>query len=365
MSSQRIKIKSTEKIKKEETEDRKKKIEKEDKEENPKKSSNQKLKEPDIDRDSITDSKKEVSSYNAFEPLPEQRRQNRYFDEKLPTADELEKIENASSEGPKWGYFSNRPKYQLVPKSQADEFLQDRNEKNIEKKSTQKEFEEKFDKLYGSGAKKEKSLATRAEAVVLLLDCSGSMSEPFGPGSKIDALKYAVSKFFERKELIKDMDYVGVVGYGLKGDKRLKLGSEGGVLNPYSPVVIISNLTRDYRHILQNINAMLRAEDGTPMEDGLVVAYNLLREFQTPVCQHRIILMSDGKAEDAKSVRMRAMKIASFGVVIDTISMGNQENIDEATLIEIANLSKGEYRYAADVETLWQTYDYLATKKPL
>jgi hypothetical protein len=74
--------------------------------------------------------------------------------------------------------------------------------------------------------------------------------------------------------------------------------------------------------------------------------------------------MSDGKAEDAKSVRMRAMKIASFGVVIDTISMGNQENIDEATLLEIANLSKGEYRYAADIETLWQTYDYLATKKP-
>ncbi len=330
MPSGRIKIKSTEKVEKDDRSDEEKK--------------RQEQKMNDIAR-------------------PEQpycRTPSRHFDQKVPTADELERLEKelpCGGEGPKWGYFDDRPKYQLVSKSDADKYL-------AEKKSTQKEFDEKFDKLYGKGAKKEKMASTRSEAVVLLLDCSGSMSEPFGAGTKIDALKYAVFKFFERKELIKDMDHVGVVGYGLKGDKKLRLGSEGGVINPYSPVVIISNITRDYQHILQNVSTMLRAEGGTPMEDGLVVAYNLLREFQLPACQHRIILISDGKAEDAKAVRMRGMKIAAFGVVIDTVSMGNQENIDEATLIELANLSKGEYRYAANVEMLWQTYDYLATKKP-
>jgi len=86
---------------------------------------------------------------------------------------------------------------------------------------------------------------------------------------------------------------------------------------------------------------------GTCMADGLRTAGAALREGLGSGGVNRLIIISDGIVQDAEESLATINEIQDEGYSITTIGVGDE--FDEEFLTQVADNSRGEYRYAPDI----------------
>ncbi|MEM3341541.1 MAG: VWA domain-containing protein [Thermoplasmata archaeon] len=251
--------------------------------------------------------------------------------------------------------------------------------------SVHKDFENRPDNV--SHRTKEKfEKFENCEAVVLAIDCSQSMNDALFGMTKLDAARIAVKKFVERKKVIARGDIIAIVAFGMEGS----IGKEFDViresLQVTSPIAIIHPFTRYYEKAIKAMDSMLQAFDGTPLAEGLKLSGLLLSELDADVKQKRIIVISDGRADDPDEAVKVGLAVSKNGIIIDCIGFGErkpsddktkeegravftktdgEKYVDEDTLFEIAKWGGGDYLYAKDPPSLWAHYDELAKRENL
>lgn len=190
--------------------------------------------------------------------------------------------------------------------------------------------------------------------IVLAIDVSGSMlAQDFSP-NRIEAAKDVAQEFVD----------------GRSGD-RIGLVVFAGEAYTACPA------TTDYSILkkqIKEVNCEVNIEGGTAIGVGLGTAVTRLRNDSLP--SKVIILLTDGsnnagtispdEAADlakAKNVRVYTIGVGSTGDVpipvqtpFGTILQSGESEIDEATLIRIAQKTKGEYFRATDKESLRDIY---------
>jgi Ca-activated chloride channel family protein len=198
----------------------------------------------------------------------------------------------------------------------------------------------------------ESRVNTEGVDIILLLDLSTSMETPdFSRNgqlqTRIDSAKQVISDFISKR---KD-DRIGMVGFAAL---------------PYS----IAPLTLDHSWLVQRMDGLRTGmlEDGTAIGDGIASAVNRLRDSKAK--SRIVILLTDGmnnrgelKPENA------AQAAAALGIKVYTVGIGGgmpvrqgfftlpPQEIDEAVLQRIAELSKAEFFRARDLKTLEEVYD--------
>lgn len=91
---------------------------------------------------------------------------------------------------------------------------------------------------------------------------------------------------------------------------------------------------------------------GTYMAEALRVAADALHASEQPNGINRLIVISDGMVQDADVTMLSIGDIQERGYAIATIGVGDE--FDEEFLTQVADNSRGEYRYAADSEQISQ-----------
>lgn len=133
------------------------------------------------------------------------------------------------------------------------------------------------------------------QAIVLLIDTSGSMSD-----GKLTEVKTAASRFIERRDLQKD---------------QLAVVSFGGEIKTATP------LTQD-ANTLKNAVDTLSESGGTPMAEGIDAA---LGELQTTALNKNIILFTDGVPDDPNLAYNSALVTTKTGVKLIAVATGDAD----------------------------------------
>jgi Ca-activated chloride channel family protein len=198
----------------------------------------------------------------------------------------------------------------------------------------------------------ESRVNTEGVDIVLLLDLSTSMETPdFSRNgqlqTRIESAKQVISDFISKR---KD-DRIGMVGFAAL---------------PYS----IAPLTLDHSWLIQRMDKLRTGmlEDGTAIGDGIASAVNRLRESKAK--SRIVILLTDGMNNRGElTPENAAQAAAALGIKVYTIGIGGgmpvrqgfftlpPQEIDEAKLRRIAELSKAEFFRARDIKTLEEVYD--------
>jgi Ca-activated chloride channel family protein len=184
--------------------------------------------------------------------------------------------------------------------------------------------------------------------IVLTLDISGSMeSLDFAPQTRLDAAKAVISNFISGREF----DRIGLVVFAREAFHQAP---------PTLDYNVLQRLLAEVR-----LASELDLEDGTAIGQGIASSANMMRT--STALSKVIILLTDG-ANNAGSVdpMTAAQAVASLGIRVYTIGMGRADfaaaqgdEIDEATLQEIATTTDGRYFRAEDLESLQQIYDQI------
>lgn len=191
--------------------------------------------------------------------------------------------------------------------------------------------------------------------IVLAIDVSSSMlAQDFTP-DRISAAKETAAKFI----VDRPNDRIGIVVFA-------------GESFTQSP------LTTDKRALLTLITQVRSGviDDGTAIGNGIATAVNRLVESEAP--SRVIILLTDGVNNRGQIAPLTAAEIAkNYGIRIYTIGVGTRGmapspavdmwgritfipakvEIDEKMLINIANMTGGEYFRATDNNSLNEIYD--------
>ncbi len=86
---------------------------------------------------------------------------------------------------------------------------------------------------------------------------------------------------------------------------------------------------------------------GTYMAEALRTGAEMLKQTVIPQGVNRLIVISDGIVQDADVTMLNVTAIQEEGLAITTIGIGDE--FDEEFLTRIADNSRGEYYYAADI----------------
>ena len=182
--------------------------------------------------------------------------------------------------------------------------------------------------------------------IVVAFDMSFSMAAPdFEIGGR------RVDRFNMAREVLKEFidkrpnDRIGLVVFGVDA-------------------YIASPLTLDHEFLLKNLDRLyLRAIDGnqTAIGSGLTTAVNRLRDLKAK--SKIVILMTDGQNNAGKVSPLTAAEAAqALNVKVYTIGVGRRgdgqrpEEIDEPTLIKIAEATGGKYYRADNSQRFLQIY---------
>jgi Ca-activated chloride channel family protein len=195
--------------------------------------------------------------------------------------------------------------------------------------------------------------------IVLAIDCSTSMlAEDFRLGgerqNRLEVVKSVVKDFIMGRK----NDRIGIVVFA-------------------SRAYTVCPLTLDYGWLLDNLERVKTGlvEDGTAIGSGIATSLNRLRDSKAK--SKVIILLTDGRnntgdispltaAEAAKALKIKIYTIGAgskgpvpypvkdfFG---NTVYQPVQIDIDEDTLIKIADMTGGRYFRATDTESLRKIY---------
>jgi Ca-activated chloride channel family protein len=166
--------------------------------------------------------------------------------------------------------------------------------------------------------------------LVVVLDRSGSMQ-----GEPLLFAKAAV------RELYADLhpeDRIALVDYSSGASVELPLA-------PAGPAT---------RQALDQALLAIEADGGTEMSAGLDLADRLVRESRAPGRVLRVILLSDGHANQGdfspEGLRIRAARAVAQEYVLSTVGVGR--DFDEALMSSLADAGTGNFYYLPDVREL-------------
>ena len=198
--------------------------------------------------------------------------------------------------------------------------------------------------------------------IMLALDVSGSMiAEDFTIGgeraSRIEVVKQVTQKFIEARP----NDRIGMVAFAGR---------------PY----LVSPLTLDHDWLLQNLERVKLGlvEDGTAIGSAIASAANRLKEKDAK--SRIVVLLTDGDNNAGKVSPATAAEAAkALGIKVYTIGAGTRGyapvpvqdmfgrkvyrnmkvDVDEPTLMKIAELTNAKFYRATDTKTLTEIFDQI------
>ncbi|TET32727.1 MAG: DUF3520 domain-containing protein [Planctomycetota bacterium] len=168
----------------------------------------------------------------------------------------------------------------------------------------------------------------RKDAVLtFVIDVSGSMNT----GNRLGLVKQSLRLLVDR---MRDGDRIGIVVYGTNAR------------------TVTKPLPMGYREALLATIDRLRAEGSTNAEQGLMYGYKMARKFFRKGCINRIILCSDGVANNgatrAETILKRVKEYARGGIYLSAIGFG-MSNYNDVLMEKLADRGNGNYAY---VDTL-------------
>jgi len=194
--------------------------------------------------------------------------------------------------------------------------------------------------------------------IVLCLDTSGSMQAldfTIGnePVSRLAAVKKVVMDFIEKR----DMDRIGLVVFGTQAFTQ-------------SPLTLDKGLLMD---LVKRMEIGM-AGDQTAVGDAIAIGGKRLKDLEAE--SKILILLTDGRqTTDGLTPSDAADAVQALGIKIYTIGVGGTEpapfpvrtpfgtkivrqkvDLDEKTLIKVAEIGQGQYFRAADTDRLEEIY---------
>lgn len=165
---------------------------------------------------------------------------------------------------------------------------------------------------------------------VVVFDRSGSMS-----GEKLEFGKQALRELVSR---LSDRDRFGLIAYDSNAEVRVPLGRE-------------AHLAR--AEWLRAVDGLSIA-GGTNISGGLDLGLAELREKRAPGHAVRVLLLSDGLANEGETsveaLGTRARRMTQADAVLSTIGIGS--DFDENVMTSLARAGTGAFYYLAKLETL-------------
>lgn len=201
------------------------------------------------------------------------------------------------------------------------------------------------------------TLSLHSRNLILALDLSPSMgtedfSGPLGRASRLDAVKAVVAEFIKNRPT----DRIGIVVFG-----------KGAFLQ--APLTLDHNLLVD---MVKRLEIGIAGE-GTAIGDGLGLSVKRIADL--PGESKAIILLTDGVNTAGEVNPLKAAGVAAdLGIKVHTIGVGSRDmrtrtlpgtfgartvtavEFDEETLRAIADITKGVYFNAANLDELRKVY---------
>lgn len=174
------------------------------------------------------------------------------------------------------------------------------------------------------------------ENLIVILDRSGSMAEPCGNATRLDAAQDATIDCLDARQELSADDAVMVIAFADRAS-----------------VVLPLTLCRGHRDRIDSAIRSIRARGGTNIKKPLEVVLKLL----TTERNVHIVLLSDGHGSDDPT--LVAGKIKGNGAIIETVGVGNDPTeVDEPTLKKIASVLDGKvlYRFIRDAHEMRQYF---------
>lgn len=169
---------------------------------------------------------------------------------------------------------------------------------------------------------------------VIFPDCSGSMSDIVGSGSKVDFCKDAVISFVDN--CFTGATRVGVASF---------------------PEQVVVEPTLDLQSVKQ-ASSGLRAAGGTPMAEPLDFVLN---EWKPT---HGIVI-SDGAPDSPDEVLTLARAYKEKGIKLDTVHIGDKDEQGESLMKNIATITGGVYIKFTDVNAFTANFKFLTPRHRL
>ena len=193
-------------------------------------------------------------------------------------------------------------------------------------------------------------------AVMLVLDVSGSMAANDLQPNRLTAAKHAAQSFVN----------------------ALPPNAQVGLVTFSSTAILNTPLTRDH-NLVRRALVGLTANGGTAIGDGLWLALDQLPQVPADEQGERgpalVVLLSDGQQTNGRWTPAQAARRArQAGVAVHTVGIGQRGamprvnggrvpvGLDETTLQDIAEVTGGQYFYAAETSQLEQVYRDLGSR---
>lgn len=199
------------------------------------------------------------------------------------------------------------------------------------------------------------------EVTVFVLDLSGSMKDPMqGDQRKLDVLKTAVEKYVDARVAAGDTaSELGVVVFPRKYVPTSE--REDGDDLPQEIRRLCATVVIQPTTLVESVPkkvSTFAATGSSPMGDGMRLARFVLERSANAL--FRVVVVTDGVADDDERVKAEAKFLAELGVVIDTIGVGRKgssvHDYDPALLREVAEIGMGTFVEANDVDALVGTF---------
>ena len=198
----------------------------------------------------------------------------------------------------------------------------------------------------------DKKVRAEGIAIALVIDCSESMAyQDFRP-NRLEAAKSVIQDFVDNRQ----SDEITVVIYGTTSHVACPLTLDYGVLKDFVARLNFTELGKEFI-------------SGTAIGLGLA---NGLRQLEKSDSKSKVvILLSDGRNNAGEITPKKAAELAqTLGIKVYTIGVGTrnrntgfgamfgrvEQDLDEPTLKEIAEISGGQYFRASDEQKLKEIY---------
>ncbi len=182
---------------------------------------------------------------------------------------------------------------------------------------------------------------------VLVIDESGSMFADDYKPTRLDGAKVASCAFLRKLQRASPKSMAALVSFGDKG--KIKC--------PPLPV------GQEFARIEAKVRG-LQGDGNTNMASGLSLAGSIASKYSS--CQARVLMLTDGHANEGGDPEPVAKKLKQFGVQLDIIGIGGSPSeVNEEQLKKMASVVNGELRYwfIRNVPMLVKRFEALALRQ--